>query len=89
VVKYLVQWKKFIVEHNLWEKKENLKNTKEVVAEFEGRMNIEVWWQEKLDIVEEKDFRRGELSEKYTVKMLYSWDDGKFEKEYLRKLERN
>jgi len=23
------------------------------------------------------------------AKMLYGWDDGKFEKEYLRKLERN
>ena len=34
-------------------------------------------------------FRRGELPGKYTVKMLYGWDNGKFEKEYLRKLERN
>ena len=47
---------------------------------------MEVRKQEKLDMVEEKDFRRGELPEKYTVKMLYN---KKFEKEYLRKLERN
>ena len=39
--------------------------------------------------MEEKDFRRGELLGKYTVKMLYGWDNEKFEKEYLRKLERN
>jgi len=39
--------------------------------------------------VEERDFRRGELPGKFTAKMLYEWDDGKFEKEYLRKLERN
>ena len=52
-------------------------------------MNTEVRRQEKLDRAEEKDFRRGELPEKYTAKMLYGWDDGKFEKEYLRKLERN
>jgi len=56
------------------------------LEEFEGRMNVEVRKQEKLDMVEEKDFRRGELPEKYTVKMLYN---KKFEKEYLRKLERN
>jgi len=56
------------------------------LEEFEGRMNVEVRKQEKLDMVEEKDFRRGELPEKYTVKMLYN---EKFEKEYLRKLERN
>ena len=30
-----------------------------------------------------------ELSEKYMAKLLYGWDDGKFEKEYLRKLEKN
>ena len=50
---------------------------------------MEVRRQEKLDMAEKKNFRRGELSGKYTVKMLYRWDDGKFEKEYLRKLERN
>ena len=59
------------------------------MEEFEGRMNVEVRKQEKLDMVEEKDFRRGELPEKYTVKMLYKWNNEKFEKEYLRKLERN
>jgi len=41
------------------------------LKEFERRMNVEVRRQEKLDIVKEKDFRRGELLEKYMVKMLY------------------
>ena len=40
-------------------------------------------------MVKERDFRRGELLEKYMAKMLYRWNDEKFEKEYLRKLERN
>ena len=61
----------------------------EVLEEFEGRINTEVRRQEKLDIVEERDFRRGELPGKFIAKMLYGWDDGKFEEEYLRKLERN
>ena len=26
---------------------------------------------------------------KFTARMLYGWDDGKFEEEYLKKLERN
>jgi len=60
-----------------------------VLEEFKGRMNAEVRRQEKLDMKEEKDFRRGELPGKFTVKMLYGWDDRKFEEEYLRKLERN
>jgi len=40
-------------------------------------------------MAEEKNFRRGELPGKFIAKMLYGWDDGRFEKEYLRKLERN
>ena len=60
-----------------------------MLEEFEGRMNTEVRRQEKLDMAEEKDFRRGELLGKFTAKMLYKWDDEKFEEEYLRKLERN
>ena len=35
VVKCLVQWKRFIMEHVIWERKKDLKNAKEVVAEFE------------------------------------------------------
>jgi len=60
-----------------------------MVAEFERRLNAEVRRQEKLDKAKERDFRRKELLEKYIVKMLYKWDNQKFEKEYLRKLERN
>ena len=52
-------------------------------------MNTEVRRQEKLDLMEERDFRRGELLGKYMAKMLYRWDDGKFENKYLRKLKRN
>jgi len=42
-----------------------------VLEKFEGRMNTEVRRQEKLDMAEEKDFRRGELPEKFTAKRLY------------------
>jgi len=59
------------------------------VEEFEGRISAEVRRQEKLDRMEERDFRRGKLLGKYIVKILYRWDNGNFEEEYLRKLERN
>ena len=87
--KYLVQWKGFTAEHDTWERREDLGNTREVLEEFKGRMNTEVRRQEKLDMAEEKDFRRGKLPEKFMAKMLYGWNDRKFEEEYLRKLERN
>ena len=59
------------------------------MEEFEGRMNTEVRKQEKIDMAEERDFRRGELPGKFMVRMLYRWNDKKFKEEYLRKLERN
>jgi len=71
------------------EKRRRFRECKKVVAEFEMRVSIKVRRQEKLDIAEEKDFRRGELLEKYMVEMLYGWDNGKFENKYLRKLKRN
>ena len=52
-------------------------------------MNTEVRRQEKIDMVKERDFRRGELPGKYMVKLLYGQDDKKFEEEYLMKLEKN
>jgi len=33
-----------------------------------------------------KEFRRSKLPGKYTVKILFGWDDKKFEDEYLKKL---
>jgi len=89
VEKYLVHWKGFTAEHETWERREDLRNAKEALEEFEGRMNAEVRRQEKIDIAEERDFRRGELLGKFTAMMLYGWDDGKFEEEYLKKLKRN
>ena len=52
-------------------------------------MSAEVRRQEKIDMVDERDFRRGELPGKFTAKILYGQDDRKFEEEYLKKLERN
>ena len=89
VKKYLVCWKRFTAEHDTWEKEEDLGNAREVVEEFEGRMSAEVRRQEKLDKMEERNFRRGKLPGKYTAKMLYGWDNRRFEEKYLRKLERN
>jgi len=71
VEKYLVRWKEFIAEGDIWEKLENLKNAGEALEEFEGRMNAEIRRQEKIDIAEERDFRRRELLGKFTAKMLY------------------
>ena len=81
--------KRLIAENNTQKKEKNLENTKEAVVEFEERLSAEVRRQEKLNIVEEKDFKRRELLEKYIVMMLYKQNNRKFENKYLKKLERN
>ena len=69
--------------------KKELKNIKEVVAKFERRLDIEVRQQEKLGLVKERNFKRGELLGKYVVKILYRWNNKKFKVKYLKKSERN
>ena len=89
VIKYLVCWKGFTVKHDSQKKEMDLENAKELVVEFEQRVNAEVRKQEKMDWAEERDFRKGELPGKHMVKILYRWDNRKFKNEYLKKLERN
>jgi len=40
--KFLVRWKGYMVEKDTWENKENLKNAKELVEEFEKEYREEV-----------------------------------------------
>ena len=76
--------KKLRMEGNIWERRENLKNAKELIEEFEqGRIKV------KRQEGEVNEYKRIELLGKYTAKVLYRWDDQKFEEEYLKKLEKN
>jgi len=95
VEKYLVYWKEFMVENNTWKREGDLENARELVEEFERRLSVEVRRQEgveerwKVKMNPETDeFRRSELPGKYMAKILFGWDDKKFEDKYLRKLER-
>ncbi len=73
-----------MAEGDTWERRENLKNAEELIEEFK-RGGIEIRRQKG----EVEEYKRMELLEKYTAKLLYGWDDRKFEEEYLNKLERN
>ena len=39
--------------------------------------------------LEAEEFKREELLGRYTAKLLYGWDNKKFDEEYLKKLERS
>jgi len=69
-----------MAEEDLWERKANLKNAKETVEEYEKE-----YGKEGRRIEEE----HREMLGRFTAKTLYGWDDGKFNQEYLKKLERN
>ena len=89
VEKYLVWWKGFTAEGDTWERRENLKNAGGSIEEFE-QGGVEVRRQENIEKKKEVDeYRRMELPGKYTAKLLYGWDDRKFEGKYLKKLEKN
>ena len=85
-----------MVEENMWEELQNLKNAREKIEEFKkGRFEEEIrriklkkGKETKLNL-EAEEFKRGKLPGRYTVKLLYRQDNKKFNKEYLKKLERN
>ena len=89
VEKYLVRQKGFTAESDTWEKRKDLGNARELVDDFEERLGTGVRRQVGERKAEREEYRKMELPGKYTAKLLYGWDDKKFEEEYLEKLEWN
>jgi len=75
-----------MVEEDTWEPRENLGNAEDLVKEFEEEYG-EIERAKKRRNREEN--RKGELLGRYTAKMLYGWDDKRFNEEYWGRLERN
>ena len=81
-----------MVESDTWEREEDLRNAKELVDDFEGKLGTEVRQQvseKKERKVKREEYKKMELLEKYMAKLLYGWNNRKFKDEYLKKLERN
>ena len=76
--KYLVKWKGYTAEKNIWEGLENLKNVMKKVEEFEKerfeeeiqKIRMKKEKEMKLNL-EAEEFKRGELPGRYTAKLLY------------------
>ena len=92
--KYLVRWKRYIVERNTQKELEDLENVIKLVKEFKKQIRekeirkVQIRKQKPLHSEIER-FKRSKLLENYTVKILFEQDDEKFEEKYLKKLERN
>ena len=87
--KFLVQQKGYIAEGDTWKSRENLKNMKELVEEFEreyGKEAKEVRQQKKED--NKKKFSR-ELPGKFIAKILQGWSDKKYKRQREKRQEKN
>jgi len=67
------------VEEDMWEPRENLGNAEDLVKEFEEEYSKTGRAKKRRN---RKEDRKGELPGRYTVKVLYGWDDKRFNKEY-------
>ena len=61
-------------------------NAREAVEDYEKEYEKTV---RRIREREDRAYNRNELPGRYTAKVLYGWDNRRFEKEYLEKLERN
>ena len=75
-----------MAEKDTWEKERNLGNAREAVEDYKRKYEKTV---RRIREKEDGAYSRGELPRRYTAKALYGWDDRKFERKYLKKLERN
>ena len=78
-----------MVEEDTWKNRENLKNMKELVEEFERiyREEVEELRQQELE-EEEKEFSQ-ELPRKFMAKLLYSQGKKKYKREREKRQDKN
>jgi len=78
-----------MAEEDTWENRENLKNAKELVEEFEkiyGKEMEELRRQELEE--EEKEFSQ-ELPREFTAKLLYGWEKRRYKREREKRWDEN
>ena len=88
--KFLVRWKGYMAEEDIWESRENLENAKELVEEFERvykkEEDEELRRQEQKE--EEKEFCQ-ELPREFTARLLYGWGKRRYEREREKRWDEN
>jgi len=73
--------KGFTAESDTWEGRENLKNAKEAIEEFEKKYQRDMKDVAKQEC-EEGMFRKGELPGRFTVRKLFRWSNKRYDQEY-------
>jgi hypothetical protein len=84
-LEYLVKWKNYPTEEATWEPAGNLTNSQELVNEFHKEKPSAPRWV----CAQTMKFKKYEnMTTPDVPKTLFGWEDGKFEKEYKERLER-
>ena len=78
-----------MVEEDTWENRENLRNTKELVEEFEREYEEEVeeLRRQKLE-KEEREFSQ-KLPREFMAKLIYGWEKRKYKREREKRQDEN
>ena len=79
-----------MAEEDTWKRLKHLENMMELVEKLEKEIwkkeirRVQIRKQKPLNL-EAEMFKKSELPEKYTAKILFGWNDEKFEDEHLKK----
>jgi len=87
--KFLVQWKGYTAEADMWESRENLENARELVEEFEREYGEEAEELRQQELEEEEKEFSHELPREFTAKLLYGWGRKRYEREKEKRWDEN
>jgi len=78
-----------MAEEDTWENRENLKNAKELVEEFEKIYGKEMEELRRQELEEEEKKFSQELPREFTAKLLYGWGKRRYKREREKRWDKN
>ena len=78
-----------MAEEDTWENRENLKNAKELVEEFEKIYGEEAEELRQQELEEEEKELSQELPREFTAKLLYGWGKRRYKREREKRWDEN
>ena len=87
--KFLVWWKRYTVEEDTWESRENLKNIKKLVEEFEKEYSKKAKEVQQQEEKKNKKVFSRELPGSFMAKILWRWSNKEYKRQREKKWKKN
>ena len=87
--KFLVWWKRYTVEEDTWESRENLKNIKKLVEEFEKEYSKKAKEVQQQEEKKNKKVFSRELPGSFMAKILWRWSNKEYKRQRKKKWKKN